>query len=217
MGQLAATHPQWAPKPGSLTERLTEFIKAGKGKEWTASQMAAQVAGINPASVTALLEAAITAGHVFWRVRDPSPRAPRWYSSIQHPMPRETVQRMSYDAETGKGSVVEIEPPPAAESPAPAVEMPAEEVPAVRLEDGEPEAVDDPTPVEYSMFGGQWPGPAATPGPQQCLPPLAPRFALWSDGNLEMRVSAGPVTLSAAEVRALLDYLTAIDTKEVAP
>jgi hypothetical protein len=210
MGQLAATHPQWAPKPGSLTERLTEFIKAGKGKEWTASQMAAQVAGINPASVTALLEAAITAGHVFWRVRDPSPRAPRWYSSIQHPMPRETVQRMSYDAETGKGSVVQIEPPPAAESPAPAVEIPAEEAPAVRLEDGEPEAVDDPTTLAFKdrLRGvGEWPSSIHR----------APRFALWSDGNLEMRVSAATVTLSAAEVRALLDYLTAIDTKEVAP
>jgi hypothetical protein len=76
----------------------------------------------------------------------------------------------------------------------------------------------DPLPEIPRFLGAQKPEPSPTPAEPEKTPPAlahAPRFGIWSDGSLSMRIRSGFIELESDEFDALVNFLDRVRAGEV--
>lgn len=220
------------PEPGTVAWRAVAHLDGlPKGAEIVTSALA-EAARSDAVTVSSCLQTALTHGLVFRRRKDSHPRSPWFWSLTDH---SKTGQLGTHTLHAAPAEPPAAAPPAQAEPPAPSDEPQIPQFITPKASLTEPLVIVAPSPAEQAAMARTFdrlstPGVSSKLAERMGFPsaetlqrmldskpqPLPTRFALCSDGTLEInRDGEVALLLSRDETRALVEYLDRISLDHV--
>lgn len=216
----------YSPKPNTVAWRVIRHLESlDIGAEITTGALG-DALGVPSGSLQACLEGPINNGILFRRQKDKSsPRSPVFWSLTDYSASEKVPPlsaRSVFDAALTQIRTADVTP----EAPRTAQDW-MQAAAAAATETPEPERAgpsDSPAPPIWPEHRVSLEAPPVDESlrafditAEEIESILnAPRFALWSDGTLQIESGAGSLSLAREETRALIDYLDVMHGREVA-